>query len=547
MKTKNIFLALVIIPLLGYAQSTQKIIGKVLNSDGTSIEGYSVILLSPKDSSICKGDFFLESEFSIETNQFPVLMKIASLGFRDTTLLVRSIVDKLQDISLTAISYTLDEVVVKASKPMFSVQNDRTTLNVAGTALSESGSAVDLLQKAARVKVDESGISVLGVGNALILVDGRELPSNQALEMLSSSEIQKVDIITNPSSKYDAKGKAVIEIRTKKARNQGVGAEITTRMSKGEYWNQHIGTEITAKMPKLSLYSFYSFSSTKKLNIESYTRDYTKETSPSYGLIDMESVDRTKDNHRVRLSGDYLFSDKHKAGLQFSGQFSDGDNSKNELSRIYDSNNANIAPTSEIASTQQTPFNRNYFTGTAYYAYQSSPKGMSLTGVFDKSYYDTKQNAQIEETGSSTTVSKRNSVKTKIDITSFKADAIIPLSKGYKLETGLKYTNVHNQSNTDFLSQGTLIRDIDYNYRENIGALYFILSKQFGKLYSELGARVEVSDNYATTDIIVQDTTEWNVFPSLNLNYSIAKDWDVNFSYAMKITRPTFQDLNPAI
>lgn len=117
---------------------------------------------------------------------------------------------------------------------MFSMRNDRMTLNVAGTALSESGSAVDVLQKAARVKVDESGISVLGVGNALILVDGRELPTNQALEMLSSSEIQKVDIITNPSSKYDAKGKAVIEIRTKKARNQGFGAEVTGRMSKGE-------------------------------------------------------------------------------------------------------------------------------------------------------------------------------------------------------------------------------------------------------------------------------------------------------------------------
>jgi hypothetical protein len=283
------------------------------------------------------------------------------------------------------------------------------------------------------------------------------------------------------------------------------------------------------------------------LNTESYTRDYTQEILPSYGLIDIESLNKTKKNHRIRLSGDYVFSDKHKAGIQFSGQFLDGYNSKSELSRIYGSTNTNATPVSEIISTQQTPFSRNYLTGTAYYTYQSSPTGMSLTSVFDKSRYGTESDAQIQETGGSGTVFKQNNLKTTIDITSFKADAVIPLPKGYKIETGLKYTNVHNQSNTDFLSQETIVEDINYNYKENIGALYFILPKQFGKLDAELGARTEVSDNYATTNMVVQDTTEWNIFPSLNLNYNIAKDWDANFSYGIKITRPTFQDLNPAI
>lgn len=408
MKTKIVLTILIIIPFCSHAQIVQKISGKVLSETGSTVDGYNVVLLSPKDTSIYKGDFFVDPEFSIETNQVPVLMRITSFGFRDTTFLVRSTIDRLLDIRLTPISYTLNEVVVKATQPMFSIRNDRMTLNVAGTALSESGSAVDVLQKAARVKVDESGISVLGVGNALILVDGRELPSNQAIEMLSSSEIQKVDIITNPSSKYDAKGKAVIEIYTKKAQNQGVGAEVTGRISKGDYWSPYIGTEITAKMSKLSIYAFYAFSPTKKLNTESYTRDYTKETPPSFGLIDMESLNRTKKNHRIRLSGDYVFSDKHKAGLQLSGQFLDGNNSKNELSRIYGSTNTNTTPVSEIISMQQTPFNRNYFTGTVYYTYQSSPTGMNLTSVFDKSYYGTERIAKIKETGGSGTVSKQN-------------------------------------------------------------------------------------------------------------------------------------------
>jgi len=547
MKSKIIFLVLVLIPYLVNAQSIQKIAGRVLDENGSSTDGYSIILLSPKDSTLYKGDFFLDPDFSVETNQIPVLLKVSSFGYKDTLLFVQSAPDKLLEIRLATQNYELNEVVVKASLPMFSMKSDRVTLNVAGTALSESGSAVDVLQKAARVKVDENGISVLGVGNAMIVVDGRELPSNQALEMLSSSEIQKVDILTNPSSKYDAKGKAVIEIRTKKAKNQGFGAEVTGRMSKGEYWNPYTGIETSAKTSKLSFYGFYAFSQTKSFFTESYVRDYTKEIPPLYGLVDMESINKTTGNHRVRLSGEYSISDKHKVGLQFSGQFLDGNNSKNEFSRTYNSTNTDVSPISELSSVQAIPFKRNFLTETAYYSYQSSPTGMSLSTVLDKSRYDTDLKAQIQETGDLSMITKQNNIKTTIDITSFKADASIPLPKGYKLETGLKYSNIHNQSNTFFSSEETAVRNIDYDYKENLGALYFLLSNQFGKLNAELGARIEVSDNHATTDVVVQDTAQWNIFPSLNLNYNFSKNWDANFSYAMKISRPTFQDLNPAI
>lgn len=547
MQTKIIFFVLALIPYLGNAQSSQKISGKVLGEDGSPTDGYNILLLSPQDSSLYKGDFFLDPDFSIETNLVPVLLKVTSFGFNDTLLLVSSITEELPEIRLTPQSYILNEVVIQASLPMFSMKSDRITLNVAGTVLSESGSAVDVLQKAARVKVDENGISVLGVGNAMIVVDGRELPGNQSLEMISSSEIQKVDVITNPSSKYDAKGKAVIEITTKKARREGFGAEVTTRMNKGTYWNQYIGSEVTARMAKLSLYGFYAFSSGKRYVTESYVRDYTKETPPLYGLVDIESINRTSGNHRIRLSGDYAISDKHKAGIQFSGQFLDGNNTKNEISRSYNSCNTFVLPLSELSSVQEIPFKRNYLTGTAYYAYQLSPTGMSLNTILDKSRYDTRQNAMIHETGNSIVITKQNDVKTTIDITSFKTDVSIPLSNSYKLETGIKYTNIHNRSNTLFSSAGATIRNIAYDYRENIGALYFLLSGRFGKIEAELGTRVEVSDNYAITDAVVQDTTQWNIFPSLHMNYGFSKNWDINFSYAMKISRPTFQDLNPAI
>ncbi|WP_352423775.1 TonB-dependent receptor [Proteiniphilum sp.] len=547
MKATIIFLVLSFIPYWTSAQSIQKISGKVLSEDGSPTDGYNVILLSPQDSTLYKGDFFLDPDFFIETNRLPVLMKVTSFGFRDTLFLVSSNIEELAEIRLASQSYTLNEVVVKASLPMFSMKTDRITLNVEGTALSESGSAVDVLQKAARVRVEESGISVLGVGNAMIIVDGRELPASQSLGTLSSSEIRKVDIITNPSSKYDAKGKAVIEITTKKAKRDGFGAAVTSRMSKGTYWNPYMGTEISAKTDRVSFYGFYAYSTGKSLITESYVRDYTNEIPPLYGLVDMESINRTTGSHRIRLSGDYDLSDKHKVGLQLSDQFLDGNNKKEETSRTYSSADIHLPPVSELASLQEIPFKRNYQTATAYYSYQSSPTGMKLNAVLDRSRYDTKSNALIHETGNSTVITKQNDVKATIDIASFKTDASIPLPKGYRLETGVKYSNMHNRSNTLFSTGGGILRDIDYDYKENIGAFYFLLSNRFGKIDAELGARMEVSDNYATTDVVVQDTTQWNIFPSATLNWNIAKDWDVNFSYAMKISRPTFQDLNPAI
>ncbi|MDR1624183.1 MAG: outer membrane beta-barrel family protein [Tannerellaceae bacterium] len=548
MKATIFFLALALLPCLANAQQAQKITGKVTDSNHSPIEsGYNILLLSPQDSSIYKGDFFLEPDFSIETNQFPVLLKVTSFGYKDTILSVPSPAGSLLDIRLSVQSYRLNEVTVRASQPMFSMRNDRITLNVAGTALSESGSAIDVLQKAARVKVNENGISVLGAGNALIIVDGRELPNSQALEMLSSSEIQRVDIITHPSSNYDAKGKAVIEIRTRKAQNQGFGAEITGRMSKGTYRNPYMGTILSAQTSRLSLYGSYAFSTNKKYNTESYVRDYTRETPPVYGLIDRKSINNTTENHRIRLSGDYRFSDKHKAGLQLSGQFSDGNNAKDEISRIYNSTDTHLPPITELTSVQQTSLNRNFLTGTAFYSYQSSPTGINMNSVFDKSSYNTKLNTQIKELGYTGIASKENDLSTTIDITSFKTDVSIPLPQSFMLETGIKYSNIHNRSNTFFSSEGTAVRNMAYDYKENTGALYFNLSKQLEKLNTELGTRVEVSDNYATTDRVVQDATTWNVFPNLQLNYGIAGNWDAGFSYAMKISRPTFQDLNPAI
>jgi hypothetical protein len=139
MKANLFFPVLALLPCLASGQQVQRITGKVTDANNSLIEsGYNIVLLSPQDSSIYKGDFFLDPDFSIETNQIPVLLKVSSFGYNDTTLLVQSPGGSFLDIHLPVQSFSLHEVTVSASQPMFSMRNDRITLHVEGTALSEA-------------------------------------------------------------------------------------------------------------------------------------------------------------------------------------------------------------------------------------------------------------------------------------------------------------------------------------------------------------------------------------------------------------------------
>lgn len=190
------------------AQQTYTIQGRV-TSVNDKIEGVSAMLLSMKDSTMYRGDFFLSEEFSLQTDSLPALLRISSFGFRDTTLTVHPD-EEFLNISLLPQPVLVDEVTVTARRPVFTTRPGHYTMNVTNDILTQSGTAVDLLNKMARIRINEKqGISVLGVGNTVVWIDGRQLPDDRSLGSITSSEIRKIEVITNPSAKYDAEGKAV--------------------------------------------------------------------------------------------------------------------------------------------------------------------------------------------------------------------------------------------------------------------------------------------------------------------------------------------------
>lgn len=131
------------------AQQTYTIKGRVTSAHD-KIEGFSAMLLSMKDSTMYKGDFFLSEEFSLQTDSLPALLRISSFGFRDTTLTVHPD-EEFLNLSLLPQPVLVDEVTVTARRPVFTARPGHYTMNVTNDILTQSGTAVDLLNKMARI------------------------------------------------------------------------------------------------------------------------------------------------------------------------------------------------------------------------------------------------------------------------------------------------------------------------------------------------------------------------------------------------------------
>jgi hypothetical protein len=539
---KKVFLfCLLTLPCLSVCSQSIIVEGSVFVSGEEELAGYNVILLNQTDSSFYKGDFFLEPEFkvNVEEDKLPLFLKISSLGYKDTILYVDKNQWQFADIRLEVeTSQIIPGVIVRGTIPLYTAKKDRITMNVSNTILSQAGTAMDVLHKAARVKIDNNGISVLGVGNAILIVDGRVLPSYQIAESMPSSDIEKIDIITNPSAKYDASGKAVIEITTRKAINEGWGGEVNMRLGKGKDWRTSSGGTFSAKYAKFSFLASYTFAPSKRLNNETYKYD-----SPDDGYFvvnDRQTKLNHKNNHTIRLASDYNFSPAHALGVQFNGQMRD------TYKDIYNSNNLSQSNhTSAHISIHDGILNRTYLSGTAYYSYTPASKKSSLHVLYDKSLFHTKDITDINENQTL----KNNHVGTDIQIDALQIDYTLNLSGNWQLNAGGKYAYMANASTTIFTNNGIENRYIDYDYKEKTGAFYFLLSRKIKKLNYEFGARMEASNSQAQTNsqVIYERDTEYNLFPDLSLTYQLPSDLSLSASYTMKISRPTFQDMNPAI
>jgi hypothetical protein len=544
-------------------QSNITIKGKAVSSEKETIEFGNIIALSVKDSSMIKGGPFENGIFKLENlPNDTLLIKITSVGFDDYLQIVKkSEDDTIIDIGeiVLPLGKSLKEVTITAKIPLFEMDGEKVKVNVENTSLNNAGNALDVLRRSPGVQVNSSDlVTVFGKGTAIIYLDGMLISTVDILKSLPSTDIKSIEIINNPSAKYDAGGRAVINIITTKNNLQGYNGNIIQNTLYIKSLFSYTGLRFNYTRKKWTTNISLGTSKGGQWNSDIYKRKYkTKDTLNVEMLNSIYDTQKFTNVYYYRAGLNYRPDSLTTIGLQYNGFY----DSKNTLSENNNSVLAdNISQYKLNTSTNGRPITSNNSI-SANYNRKLDTIGSELFiaaqyGTFNiKNTSNIKQLTQINNIYSSS--EKRNINNNSINIIGAQADLTKAFNKKWKLETGLKESYISKTSNITFETldkNSQWVSDSAYKngfiFNENILAGYAELRYKKNKFNSRIGIRSEITQSKGFSNSLNQSIINRNYinyFPSAFVGYDFNKDLTTSLTLSSRINRPTFQDLDPFI
>ncbi|MBF4465885.1 outer membrane beta-barrel family protein [Flavobacterium sp. LC2016-12] len=454
----------------------------------------------------------------------------------------------------------LNEVVIKRQTALVKYSSNGTIeVNVANTLLSTSSSVNELLSRVPNVTIAEGQISVLGKGEAIIYLNGI-LINYERFAAIPVSQISKIEVIPNPSAKYDAEGKAVINIITKKNIENGIMGTATQQVTVSEFAGTSTNTllDFNYTKGKISFITNYGLQLGKgrELLHTTRTRPNPEEFMKSELTTDWKRQFNNYSNFGFGVQ--YTFYEKNYISLAYSGNIED-------LGGVVESRNSIESSTGNsfyVTDIDKNDVLLNQFVNLNYNAI-TDKKGSSLfIGSLYSNYNGTIKDF-IDEKGlvndDITQKYLKNNVGNTINILATQVDYSKKIKEDSRLETGGKYSYATIKSATDFLIADAADMNFefddelssDFKYQERIGAAYLNYGSSIGgKFDFSIGARGEWTKyNLYTNANGVQkfEKSYGNLFPNVLLNMNFSEDWKAHFSYVSRITRPRYQALNPYV
>lgn len=541
-------------------ENTGEVSGILLTQETGEPLPYATVALKDQAAQLVEGVITDEKGFfkidGLANGQF--ILEIQYQGFEAYTKAI-SIDQAQQKIALGPIKLKedvvqLNEVVVSGEKSQLSLRLDKKVFNVGKDILSQSGSVTDVLGNVPSVAVSPSGVvSLRGNANVTILINGRRsgLTSNQALEQIPSDNVERVEVITNPSARYDAAGAAgIINIILKKNKNSGVSGQ--ARVVTGIPTDLRLMGSLNYKTEKLNLFSTLGIRYTDYVGL--YTTDQeTFENGKTTRLNQRQDEDRHDDGRFFYFGADYYLN-KHNTLTAAFLRNETKDTDQTDL--FYDYFNAGIKDRSLFTfgtSQEERSYNQLEMNYTKTFA----KEGAKFTIDLQYDFWDSTKDFDIETTEvfpSTAAISRlRTSSGQKNNDFAIQSDFLTPVGENSKLEFGLKYENrlVENSFSAqeeiegDFQSIGGFTNQLDYD--EQILGVYTQYGSQWGNLSYLLGLRyehtaVEIGDALGE---FLQTNDYGRLFPTLNIGYDLSRSTKIQASYSQRINRPSLWQLNP--
>ena len=557
--------------LISATTHAQKVSGLVNDEKRKGLEKTTVSLLRAKDSSVVKLSVTSkEGVFSFQSAAGSYLVSTSHVGYAPAYSKVFDVSGDVAvpTIDMKKVSGELAGVTVTSQKPMIEVRADKTILNVEGTINAVGNDALELLRRSPGVMVDkDDNLSLAGKNGVQVFIDGKPSPLSGSdlanyLKSLQSAQIEAIEIITNPSAKYEAAGNAgIINIKLKKNKSFGTNGSVSAGYVQGTYAKYNSGLNLNHRNKSVNIFGTYNYNNGNNL------MQFTSRKEQFDTLFTQSNRIIFKNNtHGFKAGLDYFINNKSTIGAVVSGNLANNDFTTagpmyftyiptGQLNRILKATNTNDMTRDNVNT------NLNY-----RYAVTG---GKELNIDADYGFFKIRSNQyQPNYYYQADGITEINRViynmlsPTDIDLFSLKTD-YEQNYKGGRLGIGGKIGIVNTDNDFkryDVYTSGKLLdtaKSNRFKYKENINALYVNYNKQLKKgMMVQFGLRAENTHSRGNSTGL-QKTTSWvnydssfkrdytDFFPSaaVTFNKNPMKQWTV--SYSRRIDRPAYQDLNP--
>ena len=533
-----------------------KVTGKVIEKTTKQPLEYATITLrlpnNPK--AVSGGITNNKGEFSADVTPGTYDITVEFISFKSTEIKGKKIDSNtnLGTIALNEDAAQLNEVVVRAEKTTVEIKLDKKVFNVGNDLMVKGGTVSDVLSNIPSVSVDvEGNVSLRGNDNVKILIDGR--PSNainitEALRIIPADAIDKVEVITNPSARYDAEGGGgILNIVLKKGKNQGFNG--TFIANGGIPDNNGLSGTVNYKNKNVSLFSTqgYSFRSNPG-NMINETTYYNSDNSIRNFIVEPRKNERFGKGYNGNFGVELAFDKKTTWTNTINYRNNNGNNTDYVFQNYYTALNTYDYTKNRTNREGSNSENIEYTTNFTKNFKKEGHK-FSIDGSISSNNDD--NTAVVTETGTNTSVTKLDNTinNQKQNRILLQSDYVLPLGKGSQFEAG--YRGDFSKLVTDYQVKNDGIINPNFTnvleYKEKVNALYTQYGFKQKKLSVLLGMRYEDSNieinQLATNDF---NTKKYgNFFPSTFFTYELSDKSSTSISYSRRIQRPRGRMLNP--
>ncbi|MEY8849511.1 TonB-dependent receptor [Psychroserpens sp. XS_ASV72] len=563
MKSLTKFIFFAFCTCLGFGQ-TMSVTGTVVDDMGNPIEFANVVLMSQDETEVFKGSSTETngtfSFFDLQANTY--VLRVSFIGFEEyfQKIVLTGNLD-LKNITLQEASQELDEVSIVVEKPTLKREADRLVFNIENTALVE-GTMLQVLKSTPGVLVIGDEITVKN-SNPTVYINDRKVnlsseDLNQLLAGSSANAIKSVEVITNPSAKYDAESGVVVNIVMSKNLITGYRGSVFSNFTQGVFPRYTMGTSHFFKNDDISFNVNYSYSKDK---INRDGDDTVNFLNNSNGVDEswrsFTNRNTWVETHNLNTNFDYFISDKSTLSLSSNAlyvpyfKYKIGNNTV-----ISDSNSAFL---SRFTADNLSRDNKHNLAFDLDFKHNLSKGRLAFNAHYTAYNYERNQNVFSRFFDSNNSFQNATAFNTEnnqdTNIFSGKVDFGLPIDDNSNFDIGVKYSNIKTESSLrQFdvdLNSGTETLDVPnsdaFDYDEKIYAAYANYDLNTEKWSVNAGLRMEQTNVEGISPLTnitnTQDYLEW--FPNASILYNISEKYNVYSNYKRSIARPSYADLNP--